>query len=462
MNNNINNLPTLKEVEQNLFRELQSVYQNILVSILKELDEWLMNHRDFERFENREKQECTIGTMFGSVTINRRRYVDRKTGDRVALLDQYLQFNGSDTLSPFLTEMAVKWAVKGPSYRDARDHFIDLLGYQAISHETIRQEVLKIEPKDSDDVLEDTKDLDVLFLEVDGLHVHKQNSTKSTREVKIGVAHEGWIKRHPGSDEYELKNKSYWHTLETGEKFWESFSRHLYSQYSITKDTHIVINGDRAPWIRKGVDYFESAIYTYDRYHLKKWIKEALSKRTKQERRKAYLAADANDPTALVIAIAEAEKAETDKEKQKDIADLRLFILENMDALRDYREILKNKKGINTKGLRPMGAAESNMNLFSRRLKKMGYSWSFEGLNSMMHALIHRFEGTLLKAVQNIYNNDNTDKGEPKAYPSFASLLTEKTRESIGAIQGHIPALVGDDQHKPYTRALRGLAGFYN
>src|SRR5690625_2415887 len=91
MNNNINNLPTLKEVEQNLFRELQSVYQNILVSILKELDEWLMNHRDFERFENREKQECTIGTMFGSVTINRRRYVDRKTGDRVALLDQYLQ-----------------------------------------------------------------------------------------------------------------------------------------------------------------------------------------------------------------------------------------------------------------------------------------------------------------------------------------------------------------------------------
>ena|SRR5690625_2169101 len=102
MNNNINNLPTLKEVEQNLFQELQNVYQNILVSILQELDEWLMNNRDFERFENREKQERTIGTMFGSITINRRRYVER-----VVLLDQYLQFNGSDTLSPFLTEMAV-------------------------------------------------------------------------------------------------------------------------------------------------------------------------------------------------------------------------------------------------------------------------------------------------------------------------------------------------------------------
>jgi len=460
MSNDINNLPTLKELEQSLFQELQSVYQNILVSLLEELDVWLRDHRDFARFENREMQECTIGTMFGSVTVKRRRYVDRETGDRVALLDQYLQFSGSDALSPFLTELAVKWAVKGPSYRDARDRFVDLLGYQAMSHETIRQEVLKIEPKENEKTTENPKDIDALFLEVDGLHVHKQNSTRSTREVKIGVVHEGWEKKHPGSKEFELKNKSYWYTLDTGEEFWESFSRNLYSQYAITEDTHIVINGDGAPWIRKGVDYFESAIYTYDRYHLKKWIKEALNKRSKQERRKAYLAADANDPTALVVAISEAEKAETEEEKKKEIAALRLFIYQNMDAFRDYREILKTEKGTHTEGMRPMGAAESNMNLFSRRLKKMGCSWSFEGLGSMLPALIYRFEGTLVEAIQNLFTTDNTVKEESEEYPSFASLLTEKTRQSVGAIQGHMPALVGDDQHKPYTRALRGLAGF--
>lgn len=33
--------------------------------------------------------------------------------------------------------------------------------------------------------------------------------------------------------------------------------------------------------------------------------------------------ADASDPTALVVAIAKAEKAETDEEKKKYIADLR-------------------------------------------------------------------------------------------------------------------------------------------
>src|SRR5699024_2344572 len=144
MSNDINNLPILKEIEQNLFQELQSVYQNILVSLLEEIDVWLRDHRDFNRFENLEMHECIMGTMFGSIKINRRKYVDRETGDRVALLDPYLQCNGSDTLSPFLTEMVAKWAVKGPSYRDARDRFYDLLGYQAMSNEKIIEEVIII------------------------------------------------------------------------------------------------------------------------------------------------------------------------------------------------------------------------------------------------------------------------------------------------------------------------------
>src|SRR5699024_6134638 len=74
---------------------------------------------------------------------------------------------------------------------------------------------------------------DALFLEVDGLHVHQQNSTRSTREVKLGVVHEGWKRKHPSSEEYELRNKSYWYSLEDGENFWELFSRYVYSEYSI-------------------------------------------------------------------------------------------------------------------------------------------------------------------------------------------------------------------------------------
>src|SRR5690625_3162124 len=217
MNNDINNLPTLKEIESNLFGELQEIFQKTLTSILDEIDVWLRDNRDFERFENREKQETTLATMFGSITINRRIYRDRESGVRVALLDKYLGYDGGDSLSPFLTEMAVKWAIRGPSYRDARDRFCDLLGYQVTSHETIRQEVLNINPKE---IASDgpKKEKDVLFLEVDGLHVHKQHSARKSREIKFGIVHEGWEKKHPGSKDYELKNKSYWETLESGDR----------------------------------------------------------------------------------------------------------------------------------------------------------------------------------------------------------------------------------------------------
>jgi len=79
------------------------------------------------KFENKEMQKTRLAIMFGWITVNRRKYRDRDKGE--------------DTLSPFLTDMAVQWAVRGPSYRDARDHFCDLLGYDAVSHETICQEV---------------------------------------------------------------------------------------------------------------------------------------------------------------------------------------------------------------------------------------------------------------------------------------------------------------------------------
>src|SRR5699024_6695459 len=57
MINNINSLPTLKEIESNLFGELQEMFQTTLLSILDEVDIWLRDNRDFERFENREMQE---------------------------------------------------------------------------------------------------------------------------------------------------------------------------------------------------------------------------------------------------------------------------------------------------------------------------------------------------------------------------------------------------------------------
>ena len=74
--------------------------------------------------------------------------------------------------------------------------------------------------------------------------------------------------------------------------------------------------------------------------------------------------------------------------------------------------------------------------------------------------MIHRFEGTLIQALETVSNAVKPDVGQVKDYPPFAHLLTERARPSIGATQGHMPVLTSNDQNKPYGQALRGLAGF--
>ncbi|MEW6725098.1 MAG: UPF0236 family transposase-like protein [Bacillota bacterium] len=78
-----------------------------------------------------------------------------------------------------------------------------------------------------------------------------QQERSPNQEIKMVMSHEGWSPRHPASDEYELLQRNYHVTLD-GKDFWEEASRKLYSIYDIDEKTWVVINGDRAGWIRIG------------------------------------------------------------------------------------------------------------------------------------------------------------------------------------------------------------------
>src|SRR5690606_4731614 len=100
-----------------------------------------------------------------------------------------------------------------------------------------------------------TRKVSVLFLEVDGLNVPFQREGGQRRvEEKLLTVHEGWQRRHPASDEYVLANKRHFRTQ--AKDFWELESRFVYLLYDVDDDTVVVINGDRAEWVRRGVKYF--------------------------------------------------------------------------------------------------------------------------------------------------------------------------------------------------------------
>ncbi len=76
------------------------------------------------------------------------------------------------------------------------------------------------------------------------------------------------------------------------------------------------------------------------------------------------------------------------------IDDLLAAIREMPEAFRDYRVRLA-EMGYDTRGMRGMGATESNVNKFSLRLKKRGQSWGPEGLKAMIHSMVKYFEDKL-------------------------------------------------------------------
>ncbi|HHY35713.1 MAG TPA: ISLre2 family transposase, partial [Firmicutes bacterium] len=248
--------------------------------MLKVLDEIAYELRDQSRYVVKDIRKGTIATLLGDVEYCRRYYFDRKTAGYVYLLDEALGM-GRGRISPGLAVVAAIQAVIGPSYRAARDGLKQLYGHQVVSHETIRQLILRLgeflekEEAGKREEPQGKRRVPVLFVEADGYWVSMQR--EKDRKVRMMVSHEGWQPRTPGSDEYELVNKS--HYLETdmqGEDFWDNASRHLCSVYDIDEKTLVIINGNRAKWIRKGVEYFPNAIYQVDRYHLKREVGDLL------------------------------------------------------------------------------------------------------------------------------------------------------------------------------------------
>src|SRR5690606_24809041 len=185
---------------------------------------------------------------------------------------------GREQLSPGLRQVAVHLGVSGPSYRAAAGQLQQCHGHRVMSHEAIRQAVIRAgrqvadEQKREREHPEGTQRVKVLWIEADGGYIRLQRSKRRRVEKKLAVSHEGWRRRHPRSSEYELVNPRVFCAADA-EDFWEEASRDLMRTYDLDR-TVVVINGDRASWIRQGVKAFPQAIYQVDRFHLKRELKQ--------------------------------------------------------------------------------------------------------------------------------------------------------------------------------------------
>ncbi len=417
---------------------LSALLVKVLEQVLEFLDGSLLKSRDKERYQAKDLRSREIDTLFGKLRFSRRTYLDRETGQIVALLDEALGLEKRERLSPGLVEVAVLEGVEGASYRAARDSLERIYEYPPVSHETIRQRVLEVGDAIGEDLKRELADpagerkVPVLLIEADGLYVSRQGAPK--QETKKLTSHEGWERKSPSGKEYSLVHRRHYVDDGAGEDFWETGSRKLYSEYDLA-DTWVAINGDRAKWIREGMEYFHHAMYQFDRFHLKRDFKRLL-RLFPEEQEAARRGLEGDNPDQVLAALCRAqEKAPKDKELLNLIEDLASY----PQGLVDYRMRLR-EKGVDVTGLRALGAAESNVARFKRRLQGRGQSWGQEGLRAILRALGQRFEGRLrayahqVAAVRGLMETESLKEGVRR-------ITFDLTNTALASVKGNVPIM---------------------
>ncbi|WP_335870818.1 ISLre2 family transposase [Bacillus sp. 2205SS5-2] len=289
-----------------------------------------------------------------------------------------------------IEEAAIELAITGPSYRKATRTLETLIGYRVISHEAIRQHLLNVSsiPKSRQ-----TLSQPVLFVEVDGLYLKRQEKRKKGKEEKIAAVHQGW---EVNGKRVSLKDKR--HFVHRGkEPFWEAFEDFLVDTYDYDSSVHrLVINGDGANGITSCRGYFKDrAFFSIDRFHVVREIRRFFREHPRyRSMRKALATYDGEKfITELNSAVGTLEKETKEKKLEELIHQLEKY----PEALGDYRDWLK-KKGMATQGMRPMGSAEGTMSVFAKRLKN-GRSWVENGANAMITGMIAYLDNLAMKTL---------------------------------------------------------------
>lgn len=439
-------LPTLKEIETDLFRTLQITYAETFSQLLTELDQLLAENRDKSRFQLKDKRQMTMDSLFGSIEVKRNYYYDRESKKYVSLLDQHLQFEGAKGLSPLVQEMAMELAVEGQSYRSASDTLEKLLGYSVMSHESIRQHLLQTEVVPGSSVVPKRP---VLFIEVDGLYVKRQKQRIKGREEKIVAIHEGWI---VNGKRTKLMNKRHY-VHQSKQPFWEGLESFLIDTYGYNPSVHfLVINGDGAPWITACRDYFKNMFFTLDRFHVARDLKNIFKGHSRYRSIRIKLAR--NNAEGLMTELNSAVGTMEDEKKEEALADLIRQYSQYPEVLGDYRTWL-TEQGIDTSDMRPMGASESTMRVFAKRLKN-GRSWSDRGIQAFIRFMIALKDGLDIKTLVGTMTQKIEDSSENKPPKFYNERLTSCVGEAVRNNISYLQQATG----KPVYQALKGLQGF--
>ena len=440
---------SLKDIEMFFLQVLGMALSDLMKMALEGLDKVLEDKRDKSRYDLIRADDRTIETVLGQpVTFSRRYYEDLEEGGYVYLLDQAIDLEPRTRISPLLRELAIHAGISGPSYRVAAESLARVMGGTVMSHEGVRQQVLKAgdiaEALEEDliDKADGKRQVDFVFMEADGIWQHLQRETKSKVEEKMVTVHEGWEPRAGNPNEFSLKNSMMFSSHDECDEWWERTARWVYGTYDINEETVVVLGGDRASWIRKASEWFggKAVLYQVDRFHFVRDIRRIFGKDS--ESYKKITSVMDVDPTGGLLMQTLVECRVHSSGKKREELDALISDLSTIpDSICDYRVRLR-AMGVDTTGLRALGAAESEVNRVSNRTKKQGRSWRLYGLSGIMAVQRAKFSRNLDTVLKRLPEASNLPTATEEEVDEVAAKAIRKVFDSYSRDTGFHPPIM--------------------
>ena len=417
---------TFKELERNFFELGCKMAKELLKQFLENADQELADSRNKKELRHSGKRKTTIKTMMGEVTFKRNIYKKINTDEKSSylyLLDKALGFETIGVISPNLVEKIVELSCQ-KSYRQVAQTVSELTN-QTISHQGVwdiiqiagkrqQEKELKTIKAHKNNELCGKREVPVLFEEADGIWLSMQRKSRKKKgngrkELKIGIAYEGWMPRYSSSKEYKTVGKTVYAGYHKSKEFQALREATIASKYNTDEIKYRILNGDGAAWIKHDHDP-KTGIFQLDPYHLAQSIVRNVSDKRARYHIKRWLKDGQFDKVYNKI---EELKYQCDGlvSKIKRLNNLESYIRNNQEGIISY----KDKKDIELPspppGLeyRSLGTMEKNVDLFAKRMKG-AKSWSEQGATNLAKIISLKMGGNFKEKVSALLSDKVSEK----------------------------------------------------
>ena len=407
---------SFKELEQKIFKYVCGLGCEITRMILENYDDELAAARDKEVYRDKGGCKTSIKTVYGEVEYLRRVYQTRLGDGKKAyvyLLDKSMQMDKIGMISTNLAEKIAMTVTESP-YRVSADMISSTCGQsisaggvwnvmQRLGERITEEEEYAVKQMNADQS-EGTKEIPVLFEEMDGVWLHmqdKKHQKMKKQEMKVFTMYEGWDAEKEKQNRSTLVGKTMLAGMEKSSDFHEKREACIRKKYNADEIGQRVLNGDGGSWIKEPYD--PESIFQLDPFHVYKEIKRQIGdKQAQEEICRLYDEEKPEEMLEYIEVYATSVESPDEKDKRsKKARELYKYLSNNKEGLLPYDKrgitIPEPQEGIVYKG---MGVQESqNCTVITLRMKNRRMRWSENGANNLAKALYRKENKELIETI---------------------------------------------------------------